>query len=374
MVLSAKEAKSASLLAGVFQQSALVLVIRYSKMRHQDPYLTSVAVWSAECIKMLLSITLEYSTVNGHGNENENGVAKAKRSLEEEDEDSSANPKRSWFAVLKDMFSMRPTSESFKLIIPAFLYVVQNNLLFFALSNLSVPTYQVTNQGKLLTTAIVSRILLKKRISTMQYLSLVLLAGGVALVNLSESRTSSTSTNTMASSQDQQNHILGLLAVIASCVTSGICGVYFELIVKTTAHISIHKRNFQLAFWSFLLAAGTIICSDMPKVKEDGLFQGFDGVVLVVIICQALTGLVVSLMLKYADAILKGFATSAAVVVATAASIFLFDAEVSFLFFLGVCMVGSAGKMYSYYPHEAGSSLKISETIALTEQSSSNNV
>jgi UDP-sugar transporter A1/2/3 len=93
-------------------------------------------------------------------------------------------------------------------------------------------------------------------------------------------------------------------------------------------------------------------------MKEDGLFQEFDGVVLIVIICYALTGLVVSLMLKYADDILKEFATSAAVVVVTAASMFLFDVSVSFLFFLGVCMVGSAGEMYSYCPHE----LKVYQT------------
>lgn len=33
--------------------------------------------------------------------------------------------------------------ETFKLAVPAFLYVVQNNLLFVALSNLDAATYQV---------------------------------------------------------------------------------------------------------------------------------------------------------------------------------------------------------------------------------------
>jgi UDP-sugar transporter A1/2/3 len=75
--------------------------------------------------------------------------------------------------------------ESLKLAIPALLYVVQNNLLFVALSNLSVPLYQVTNQGKLLTTAVCSRLLLNKSISGMQYLSLLVLALGVAVVQLS---------------------------------------------------------------------------------------------------------------------------------------------------------------------------------------------
>mmetsp|Transcript_15387 Transcript_15387/g.22714 ORF Transcript_15387/g.22714 Transcript_15387/m.22714 type:complete len:92 (-) Transcript_15387:194-469(-) len=53
--------------------------------------------------------------------------------------------------------------ESTKLIIPAVLYLLQNNLLYFALSNLSVPTYQVSQQGKHLTTALISRVILKKK-------------------------------------------------------------------------------------------------------------------------------------------------------------------------------------------------------------------
>lgn len=36
--------------------------------------------------------------------------------------------------------------ETLKLAIPAFLYVVQNNLLFIALSNLDAATYQVSEE------------------------------------------------------------------------------------------------------------------------------------------------------------------------------------------------------------------------------------
>ena len=354
MVLSAK---SASFLGVVLQQSLLVLVIRYTKTRHQVPYLTSVAVWSAECLKMLLSTTLEHlndKIANKNGSSNDIYTRSEELLTSTSTSTSTKRSSSSWLAVLKDMSSMSPISESIKLTIPAFLYVVQNYLLFFALSNLSVPTYQVTAQGKILTTAVFSRILLKKQISTMQYLSLLLLAGGVALVNLSEYRTITiTNTTTAAINTHEQNQILGLLAVGVTCVTSAICGVYFELLIKTTTQISVHKRNFQLAFWSFLLTTGTIFYNDMDAVMDKGLFQGFDGAVIVVIVCQALGGLLVSLMLKYADAILKGFATSVAILVATAMSVILFDAKLSFLFFLGGGMVGSALKIYSSYPYQS---------------------
>ena len=62
----------------------------------------------------------------------------------------SSEHSRTELQIWKDMVKKVATKEGMKLIIPAVLYLIQNNLIFLALSNLSVPVYQVTNQGKLL--------------------------------------------------------------------------------------------------------------------------------------------------------------------------------------------------------------------------------
>lgn len=65
--------------------------------------------------------------------------------------------------------------------LPGILYVVENNLLFIALSNVSVGIYEVTDQFKILTTAIFSVYILGIKLSTAQQASLVCLTIGVGI-------------------------------------------------------------------------------------------------------------------------------------------------------------------------------------------------
>lgn len=342
-------AKNLSFLAVVIQQTSLVLVIRYSKTRshdtEDDAYLTSVVVFSAELYKLIFNGGLEIIT---------------SRSIESDTKDylpasqtNSNNNRENVVSTLKRLFDIF-NKESQKLVIPAILYVIQNNLLFFALSNLSVPIYQITNQGKLLTTAIISRIMLQKQITNMQYFAILFLGLGVAVVHMSEYKANSGG-NKQNENEQHGTQWLGLLAVFVSCITSGFAGVYFELILKTTQQ-SVYCRNVHLALFSLLLASFHILYTDSNKIAENGMFQGFDKLVVLIVVMQGMTGFVVSMMFKYADAVLKGFATSIAVVLATVASFFLFDTSLNAMFVLGASMVASAVKIYSYYGKNASSS------------------
>lgn len=340
--------KILSLLAGIFQQTTLVLIIRYSKTIHvakdadpdTPPYLTSVAVASAEVIKNFLSCFLE--TMNRHRSSGEQTII---------------------FSVVKQMTKKLATRDGTKLIPVAILYLIQNNLLFVALSNISVPVYQITNQGKLITTALISRVLLKKQITTMQYIAISLLGLGLCIANLSQYGVSISSSDSrifdeILSTKSGQNPWLGISAVLISCITSAFAGVYFEYVVKKQnatqskdqkENESIHSRNFQLSCWSFFFAVMTIFYSDRDVVFEYGMFHKFDGVVVLTIISQAMTGFVVSLMIAYASAILKGFAISIAALLATVLSVFIFDTELSSGFLVGAALVGFSTRLYLRY-------------------------
>ena len=85
--------------------------------------------------------------------------------------------------VMKEEILNKPM-ETLKLAIPSGIYTLQNNLLYVALSNLDAATYQVTYQLKILTTALFSVSMLGKNLGIYQWLSLLILMAGIALVQV----------------------------------------------------------------------------------------------------------------------------------------------------------------------------------------------
>lgn len=321
-------ARTLSFLVVVVQHATLVCVIRFSKIRQRDSststaYLSSVVIFLAELFKMILNGAIEVARINSitlhlPARRNLNSLCKTK---------------------------------TFNLVIPALLYLFQNNLLFFALSKLSVPVYQITNQGKLVTTAFISRIMLKKEITITQYLAIFILSVGVAMVHISEYQLNSGGTTDTFPGKNMKHHAenqwLGLAAVFASCLTSGFAGVYFEFVLKSTSQ-SVYCRNFQLAFFSFIFSGIYTLWKDFHRILEKGFFQGFDWLVVLIVVMQGMTGFAVGMIIKYGDVVLKGFATSVAVIVATLVSYFFFDASLNGMFLCGASMVVLAVKLYSF--------------------------
>ena len=107
-----------------------------------------------------------------------------------------------------------------------------------------------------------------------------------------------------------------------------------------------------MASWSLFLAAIGILSNDLAQVNEYGLFHGFDFWVVLVVVNQGMTGFVVSMIIKYADTVLKGFAISIAAVFATLLSVPLFGASITPSFTVGAAMVAAAVKGYSKYEYK----------------------
>jgi hypothetical protein len=171
------------------------------------------------------------------------------------------------------------SSESLKVAIPALLCGSEQSALCCA-QQLVGPPLPGHKSRKAPHGGVCSRILLNKSISGMQYLSLLVLALDVAVVQW----------NTVKLS--------GFLRYLLLVLLRGLPGVYFEKMLKSTQKVSVYMRNSQLAMWSILLGLIPVFLHDLDSIRKNGFFQGYDKTIM--------TGLVVAFVMKYGDTILKG--------------------------------------------------------------------
>lgn len=228
-----------------------------------------------------------------------------------------------------------------KLSVPSLLYTVQNNLLYYALSHLDAATFQVGYQVKILTTAFFSMFLLGKSLTRLQWISLIILTIGVSLAQLAAHE----------NKQEHENTTAGFIAVLLAACTSGFSGVWFERILKGST-TSLWLRNIQMGCSSLIVGfIGVYTSNDRESVMTNGFFYGYTSLVWMVILLQAIGGLVVAVVVKYADNILKGFAASFSIVTSCILCFFFFDFNPNLMFLVGAILVNLSMYMYSYTPN-----------------------
>jgi len=310
--------KYISLITLTGQNALLGLSMRYARTRPGDMFISTTAVFLAELVKLFTCLGLVWNSED--------------RSLAR------------WWAAL-DSTIVRQPLDTVKVMVPSAVYLIQNNLLYVAASNLDVATYQITYQLKILTTAMFAVTMLGKKLLITQWFSLLTLIAGVAMVQLSDVKES-------ASAGPEQSKLIGFSAALTACLLSGFAGVYFEKILKGS-EISVWMRNVQLALLSVPLGLVTAFVKDGDKISHVGFLHGYDNFVWFTVAQNALGGLLVAVVVKYADNILKGFACSLAIIITCVASIFIFDFNLSVQFCTGAAFVIGSIFLYGYQPHSA---------------------
>lgn len=320
-------------------------------------YHASTAIFLNEVLKLAISLTL---------------------ALYEVMTSPQASQTTTIMGIFEELASAVFTGDSWKMAMPAMLYTMQNSLQYIAAGNLDAATFQVTSQLKILTTAVFSVVLLGRVLDTRKWLSLVLLMAGVAVASypvgfsgetvltikdLKETlaphpprniwdlkalgnaaagqltKRSATYEGIDEDFANQNPHVqagVGLLALTVACVLSGLAGVYFEKILKEpkgNSHTtSVWVRNVQLSFYSLWPALFIgVLFKDGEHITRDGFFAGYNSIVWSAVVMQALGGITVALVIKYADNIAKNFATSFSIILSFLASVTLFDFEITAL-------------------------------------------
>jgi len=241
---------------------------------------------------------------------------------------------------LRTVFADR--NEALKTAIPAICYLIQNNLQYVAVGYLDASTYAVLYQLKILTTALLSVVILRKDLVCIQWVSLGLLTIGVSAVVLSQM---SGSSGDEGKSKGMDTILPGLAAVLTACLMSGLAGVYFEKLLKGST-VSLWARNLQLALYSIVIGLVGLYGESMNSSVRTDFFHGYTTTVWLSILNNAFGGLLVAVVIKYADVILKNFAASLSIILTACISAIAFNTSVSSWFTLGTCMVIYAMFLY----------------------------
>ncbi|CAM9374562.1 unnamed protein product [Scytosiphon promiscuus] len=316
--------KGGALTTLVLQNSALALVMRYTRVsgNQADMYIPTTAVVMAEILKATVALGMQLKTDGSVG------------------------------AVINSVRvnTVGQPEQYLKMGVLALLYTIQNNLAYVAASHLDGPTYQIMCQSKILITALLSVAILGKALSSRQWASLTALTLGVCLVQLS---------GTESAGEVNPNTFKGFASAVLVCVCSSVAGVYFELMLKVkrrefieSSTASLWMRNIQLGSFSLVLGVLAILAKDWEDVASRGFFTGYSPMVLLCISLNSLGGLAVAVVVKYADNLVKCFATSISIVLSCFVSIAFLGKTVSQGFAMGALLVMSATYAYNTKPKE----------------------
>ncbi|KAM3453368.1 hypothetical protein MY3296_003776 [Beauveria thailandica] len=364
--------KHISLITLTFQNSALILIMHYSRIMPPSGdhrYFTSTAVLIHEILKFAISLTV--------------AIYEASTTLA---------PSTPATVLFEQIYNGVFSGDGWKLALPAVFYTLQNLLQYVAVGNLDPVHFQVLYQLKILTTAISSVWLLNRYLGITRWISLIILTAGVSVVSLPSAGESLESLflhgvadhffprsqhelgfqpNTENSeppahlsrrsasyeginsdqfqSEPAMNYSVGLTAVLIAAIVSGFAGVYFEKILKESpCHNSVWIRNLQLGVYSILAAFfGGVVWQDGSGIMEHGFFEGYNWVVWCTIVLQAAGGVIASIVIRDADNIVKNFATGISIVVSFFVSVWLFNFPVTTTFLLGTSLVLAAVWLYS---------------------------
>eukprot|EP00080_Pristionchus_pacificus_P003091 PDM63111.1 ugtp-1 [Pristionchus pacificus] len=242
-----------------------------------------------------------------------------------------------------------------KMSVPSIAYAIQNNLDFVALSNLDPGVYQVTTQLKVVTTAVFMVLFLGRRFSRTRWFAILLLFAGVALVQLNSVLSNSSSQSSVKGAH-KENYLLGIIAVLCTCVTAGFAGVYFEKMLKDGGSTPFWVRNLQMYSCGVISATCGMLMAESSDVFVKGFFYGYDEKVIAIIGLLSVGGVYISLVMKHLDNLHKSFASAVSILLVVLLSFFIFDGiTIGFFFLAGAATVCGAVLLYNSVPENTSS-------------------
>eukprot|EP00118_Oscarella_pearsei_P005512 m.25379 g.25379 ORF g.25379 m.25379 type:complete len:357 (+) comp28797_c0_seq3:123-1193(+) len=243
--------------------------------------------------------------------------------------------------------------------VPAFLYCLYNNLAFINLANYDPTTYFVLLQFRVVIMGFVYQCLFRKRLSTIQWFSIILLSSGCIVKELGFRRNKSSNAESNESSPLKFEVNISLVLILVQTFCSCFAAVYNEYLLKGKAETDKKEESAPLMVQNVFMYLNSILCNFLFLLAKGELVNSLQWNsiksvgqpnVVAIIVNSAAVGIVTSVFLKSLNSILKSFANATEILLTAIISYFLFSSALDWFTALAVLLVMSSLVVYNYNP------------------------
>ena len=142
--------------------------------------------------------------------------------------------------------------------------------------------------------------------------------------------------------------LFGVFAVLAACTLGSGAAVYMEKVLKSDVKTSLWVRNAQLSLFS-LIPAGIAVLYEAYNQGAWHPLQWFGTWAWLTVVARSIGGFLIALILKQCDALVKGIATSIAMVLSIFIESIVYKVPVSSTFAFGALLVIASSCVYVRY-------------------------
>lgn len=262
-------------------------------------------------------------------------------------------------------------------LVPAFLYCLYNNLTFTNLERLDLATYQCLMQFRIVLTAIIYQILFRRKLSAMQWVSLFILTAGCLIKEYGAYDMSTAAVQSNPTSEQPPSNVTTpdgvvpktspysfvstTLLIVLQLFCSCFAGVYNEYLLKDSSTADVILQNMYMYLDSIICNAiffklspegSSNLSKSDQEISMLSRLQNLltSPVICVLILNNALSGLVASFFLKSLNSIIKTFAAALELFAITFLAWLLFGDYIDILTILSLVVVTVALTLYSMNP------------------------
>lgn len=250
--------------------------------------------------------------------------------------------------------------------VPAVIYAINNNLVYYVQLHMDPASFQILGNMKIATTALLYRVIMKKKIGAVQSLALVLLIFAGIFNSIGGSLNKKISANTedeilgvLDGELDAGTlhvSLIGLVLILIYSSLSGLAGVYTEYILKQSSDLPLSLQNILLYVFGVGINGGSYFVQALSFEHENAgtvdinashLFSGYTTLTWIMILTQTINGLIMSVIFKHSNNIARLFLVSSSMVVTTVVSVFLFHLSLNAYFCVAFLLVMTALFLYN---------------------------